>query len=210
MIEKPRRAAIYARTSTTKDQDPETQLRELRPFVARRGWSLKDEHLFVDFGVSGAKDSRPGLDRMLAAARRREYDVLCVWAIDRLGRSLRGLILTCEELGRLGVDLVSYTQSAIDTTSPTGRLTFAVMAAVSEWERDHIRSRIAAGIARARASGTRLGRPPVDLDLDYVRGVLGTGESIRSLARRLGVSDSTIRRALSRGAPEPVLAEKST
>lgn len=205
MTTKTLRVAIYARTSTTKDQDPEVQLRELRPFVEKRGWSLDEKHVFVDFGVSGAKDSRPALDRMLAAARQRKFDLIVVWALDRLGRSLRSLIVTCEELGSLGIDLVSYTQP-IDTTTPSGKLTFAVLGAVAEFERSMIQERVRAGVAKARAAGKRLGRPPVDLDLSYLRGRLTAGESIRGVARSLGTSDSTLRRALARGAPEPLLA----
>ena len=195
-----KRAAIYARTSTTC-QDPGVQTSELRPFVDRRGWSLDEQHVFVDFGFSGAKDRRPALDRMLAAARQRKFDVLVVWAIDRLGRSLRALVLTCEELGALGIDLVSYTQP-IDTTTPAGRLTYSVLGAVAQFERELCRERVRAGIAKARSAGTRLGRPPLDLDIAYVRGRLAAGETIRAIARSLGTTHTSLRRALARGGTE--------
>ncbi len=195
-----KRAAIYARTSTTC-QDPEVQTRELRPFVEKRGWSLHEDMLFVDFGFSGAQDRRPALDRMLAAARQRKFDVLVVWAIDRLGRSLRALVLTCEELGALGVDLVSFTQP-IDTTTPSGRLTFSVLGAVAQFEREMIRERVRAGISKAKSSGKRLGRPPLDLDIDYLRGRLAAGEKLRAVARSLGTTHTSLRRALARAGTE--------
>lgn len=199
------RAAIYARTSTARDQDPEVQLAELRPFVERRGWALDQKHVYVDFGYSGARDSRPALDQMLAAARQRKFDVIVLWSLCRLGRSLRTLIVTCEELGALGIDLVSYTQP-IDTTTAAGKLTFAVLAACAEFERSLTKDRIRAGIAKARASGKRLGRPPIDLDPEQLRARLAAGESIRGIARLMGTSHTSIRRALARGGTEGALA----
>ncbi len=190
------RAAIYARVSTY-DQDPDVQLRELREFVGRRGWELVEE--YVDHGVSGAKDRRPALDRLMEAARRRRVDVIVIWALDRLGRSLRHLVQTADELGALGVDLACYTQS-IDTTTPAGRLTFGVLGAVAQFEREMIKERVRAGVAKAKATGKRLGRPPVALDLATARERLARGESLRSVARALNASRATLRRALARQA----------
>ena len=200
-----RRVAIYARVSTA-DQDPEVQLRELRPYAAKRGWHIATE--YIDHGVSGAKDRRPALDKLLAAARKRKIDLVLVWALDRLGRSLRHLVVTVEEFGHLGIDLVSYTQP-IDTTTPAGKLTFAVLGAVAEFERSMIQERVRAGVARARAAGKQLGRPPIEIDPDYLARRIAHGESLRAIARSLGTSDTTIRRALARGATKVPLARAS-
>lgn len=186
------RVAVYARVST-HDQDAEVQLRELRTYVKRRGWTLAGE--FVDEGVSGAKDRRPALDRMMVAVRQRRIDVVTVWALDRLGRSLRHLVVTMDEFASLGVDLTCYSQP-IDTTSPAGRLTFAVLGAVAEFEREMIRERVRAGLAKAKDSGKRLGRPAKPLDLDRARELLAGGTSFRGAARALSVHPNTLRRAL--------------
>jgi DNA invertase Pin-like site-specific DNA recombinase len=189
-------AAIYARVSTT-DQDADVQVVPLREYVVRRGWALADEHIYVDKGVSGSKESRRGLDGMLEAARRRRIDVVIVWALDRLGRSLKHLVMLAEELGALGVDLVCLTQP-IDTTTPAGRLTFAVLGAVAEFERQMCVERVKAGIAKARASGKRLGRPRAHIDAAEVRARLVRGESLRGVARSLGVHHATLVRVLGR------------
>lgn len=194
MTTEAKRVALYARVST-QDQDPDVQLRELRLYVDRRGWTLAAEH--VDHGVSGAKDRRPALDRLLEDVRRRRVDVVLVWALDRLGRSLRHLVVLAGEFDALGVDLVSYTQP-IDTTTPAGRLTFAVLAAAAEFERSMIRERVRAGIAKARAKGVRLGRPQARVDVEDVRARLALGDSLRAVARSLGVSHATLGRALGR------------
>ena len=184
---KPLRAALYARVSTT-DQTCENQLLELRRYCEARGWAAA-EH--VDH-ISGAKDRRPGLDVPLAAARRRRIDVLVVWKLDRLGRSLRHLILTIEELTALGVSFVSLGEG-IDTTTPAGRLQLHMLAAIAQFERDRIRERVHAGLARAKAQGQRLGRRPhriTEGDLDRVAGL-----STRQAANVLGVPRSVINRA---------------
>tara|TARA_R110002072_G_scaffold166502_2_gene319746 strand:- start:1383 stop:2009 length:627 start_codon:yes stop_codon:yes gene_type:complete len=203
----PLKAALYARVSTN-DQDAETQLRELRQYVERRGWSLVEE--FVDHGVSGSKTSRPALNRLMKRAQRRDVDVIVVWALDRLGRSLSHLVALMDQLGALGVDLAVLTQP-IDTTTPTGKLTFQILGAVAEFERSMIRSRVRAGVAKARAQGKALGRPRADLDLDLARARLETGDSLRKVARVFGVHHSTLKRALARerGAKSPSPSERS-
>lgn len=160
-----KRVAIYARVST-KDQDPENQLCELRDYAGRRGWEVQGE--FVDHGVSGAKDRRPALDELMTAAKQRKVDVVLVWSLDRLGRSLRHLVMTADQFGTWAVDLVAYTQP-IDTTTPAGKLTFTVLAAVAEFERELIRERIHAGLRRARAEGKRIGRPPAEINLEAAK-----------------------------------------
>lgn len=197
----PARVALYARVSTA-DQDTETQLRELRAYVDRRGWDLAGEH--VDHAVSGATTSRPALDRLMEDAKRRRIDVILVWALDRLGRSLSHLVGLVDELGSLGVDLVVYTQP-VDTTTPTGKLTFQILGAVAEFERSMIRARVRAGVAKARAKGKKLGRPRAEFDLDLARERIEAGDSLRKVARLVGVHRTTLRRALDRegGAKSP-------
>ena len=148
------KAAIYARVSTI-DQEPENQLQELRRYVAARGWTAVE---YVDRGVSGAKERRPALDEMLAAARRRKVDVVVCWRLDRLGRSLKHLITLLDELQSLGVAFVSLAEG-IDATTPAGKLQMHILAAISEFERSRIVERVRAGLARRAAQGKPLGRP---------------------------------------------------
>ena len=145
------RAAVYARVSTF-DQEPENQLAELRRYAGARDWPL---HEYVDKGVSGAKDRRPALDTLLADARRRRFDVLVVWRLDRLGRNLKHLITLLEELQALGIAFVTLGES-IDTTTPAGRLQLHLLGAFAQFDRERIRERVTAGLQRARAQGTRL------------------------------------------------------
>lgn len=186
------RVAIYARVSTT-DQQTENQLTPLRSFTAARGWTVTE---FVDHGVSGAKDRRPGLDAMIAAVRARRVDIVAVTKLDRLARSTRHLVTLAADLEALGVDLVVIEQ-AIDTTTPAGRLLFHVLAAIAEFERDLIRDRVLAGIRRARAKGRHLGRPRVHrVDVERAAELLAGGASLRAAARALGVPHVAVSRAL--------------
>ncbi|MGE0709332.1 MAG: recombinase family protein [Planctomycetota bacterium] len=188
------RVAIYARVSTA-DQDPESQLRELRAYVERRGWTAAEE--YVDHGVSGAKERRPALDRLLRAARQRKVDAILVWALDRFGRSLRHLVTVIDELGALGVGFVAFTQGIDTTTSnPAGRLTLQVLGAVAEFERAMIRERVRAGIAKARAMGTALGRPRKEVSPGQVRRLREQGLSLREIGQHLGVSKNLVARVL--------------
>lgn len=187
-----RRAALYARVSTT-DQSPANQLDALRAFAAARGWRATE---FIDHGVSGAKERRPALDSLLAAARGRKVDVVACVKLDRLARSTRHLVTLAAELEALGVDLVVLDQ-AIDTTTPAGRLLFNVLAAISEFERDLIRDRVIAGIRRAKAHGRRLGRPRrYNVDAERAGTLFAQGLSLRGVARALGVHPSAVSRAL--------------
>ncbi|MDC3378670.1 recombinase family protein [Planctomycetota bacterium] len=189
-----KQVAIYARVST-QDQDPEAQLREVRSYVVRRGWETAVE--YVDRAVSGVKERRPALDKLLQDARRGRIDVVVVWALDRFGRSLRHLVTTIDELGALGVGFVATTQG-IDTTdaSPTGRLTLQILGAVAEFERAMIRDRVRSGIAKAKASGKHCGRPRLELDPEHVSHLRKTGMSLRAIADHLGVGKSTVARVL--------------
>src|SRR6188508_3656323 len=174
------KAAIYVRVSTL-DQEPENQLQELRRYVAARGWSATE---FVDRGVSGAKDRRPALDQLVTDAKRRRFDTLIVWRLDRLGRNLRHLILLLDELQALGISFVSLGEG-IDTATPTGRLQLHILGAIAEFERARIQERVRAGLARVRAQGRRLGRPRAVVARDRLAEVASL--STRHAAQRLGV-----------------------
>jgi DNA invertase Pin-like site-specific DNA recombinase len=181
------KAAIYARVSTF-DQEPENQLQELRRYVEARGWASTE---YVDRGVSGAKDRRPSLDRVLSDARRRRFDVLVCWRLDRLGRNLRHLVTLLDDLQSLGIGFVTLGEG-IDTTTPAGRLQLHVLSAISQFERDRIAERVKAGLQRAKRQGKRLGRPRVLVSTQRVRTV--DGLPVGEAAQALGVSRSTLKR----------------
>jgi DNA invertase Pin-like site-specific DNA recombinase len=184
------RVALYARVSTTdKGQDPDLQLRELREYAARRGWAIMGE--FVDEGQSGAKESRPALNRLMEEARRRKFDVVAVWKLDRFGRSLKHLVTTLADLESLGIAFVSL-RDGFDLTTPSGRLMFQIIGAMGEFERNLIRERVKAGMANAKRKGVRFGRAAVQVDMQAVRARLAAGESLRSIARNLGCSPSLL------------------
>jgi DNA invertase Pin-like site-specific DNA recombinase len=183
------RAAIYARVSTV-DQEPENQLAEIRRYIAARGWTAEE---YIDRGVSGAKDRRPALDRLLADARRRRFDVLIVWRLDRLGRNLRHLITLLEELQALGIAFVSLNEG-IDATTPAGKLQMHILGAIAEFERARIAERVKAGLQRARSQGKRLGRPR-----NAPPSTVVPGGSVRAAARIWGVSKSTAARWVTAG-----------
>jgi DNA invertase Pin-like site-specific DNA recombinase len=157
--------------------------------VADRGWEAQD---FVDHGVSGAKDSRPALNRLLADARRRRFDVIVVWSLDRLGPSLKHLVVLLDDLQAMGVGIISI-REGLDWTTPSGRLQAQLLAMIAEFERARLRERVLAGLARARREGRRLGRPRRHVtarDLAQVAGL-----SVRAAARELKVSPSVLQRA---------------
>ena len=181
------RAAVYARVSTF-DQEPENQLQELRRYLTARGWTGAE---YIDRGVSGAKDRRPGLDDLVRDAKRRRFDVVVCWRLDRLGRNLKHLITLLEELQALGVAFVSLAEG-IDATTPAGKLQMHILGAIAEFERERIRERVLAGLQRARAQGHRLGRPLAKVPLERVQSVAGLPGAVA--ARRLEVSLSTLKR----------------
>src|SRR4051812_18732172 len=180
--------AIYARVSTA-DQHCENQLQELRRYCEARGWAITRE--YVDQGVSGAKARRPALDDLLRDARRRRFDVLVVWRLDRLGRNLPHLIALLEELAALRVAFVSLNEG-IDATTPAGKLQMHILGAIAEFERARIAERVKAGLVRARLQGKRLGRPIASVPTARVAEV--SHLSATAGARVLGVSRSTLKR----------------
>ena len=177
-----KRAAIYVRVSTT-EQETALQEAELLEYCQRRGW---ESILYRDRGHSGAKQDRPALNSLLSDLRKRKVDVILVWSLDRLARSLKQLLTISEECRSLGVDLVSLRQ-AIDTTLPAGRLTFQILGAVAEFERELLRERVKAGMAQARRAGKRIGRPALrhfgPAELARIRLLRTQGASVRRLAK---------------------------
>lgn len=189
------KAALYARVSTAdKGQDPgEVQLKDLRVYARQRGWEVHGE--YVDIGQSGAKETRPELNRLLADARRGKVQVILVWRLDRSGRSLKHLVNLLFELHERNVALISF-QESLDLSTSTGKLMFHVIAALAEFERDLIRERVRAGLAHARANGVKLGRPIRQLDQHALVDLRKQGIGIRRCARLLGCSTGLVQKTL--------------
>jgi DNA invertase Pin-like site-specific DNA recombinase len=187
------RVAIYARVSTINHgQDVGLQTRELRQFAEARGWTAAGE--YIDTGVSGAKDSRPELNRLMADAHKRRFDVVCVWRFDRFARSVSHLLRALETFKALGIDFVSYSEQ-MDTSTPAGKMVFTVLGAVAELERSLIVERVRAGLRNARAKGKTLGRPRVPVDTAKIASLRASGASWQSITRQLGISAGTAKRA---------------
>ena len=182
------KTAIYARVSTNNGQDPEMQVRELREYCQRRGWEVAGE--YVDAGVSGAKDSRPELNRLMADAHRRRFDAVVVWKFDRFARSVSHLLRALEDFRSLGLEFVSLSEQ-VDTSTPTGKMVFTVLGAVAELERCLIAERVRAGLRNARAKGRRLGRPRSGVDPQEVARLRAQGASWRAVGAALGVAPAT-------------------
>ena len=194
------RVAIYARVSTTgKGQDPELQLEELRQVASQRGWQVVAEYADE---MSGSKDQRPGLDQLMVAARSGKLDMVAVFRFDRFARSTRHLLIALEEFRVLGVDFVSLREQ-VDTSTPMGKAVFTIIAAVAELEKDIIRERVKAGIARAKSQGKHCGRPRIEFDVRPALALLGEGRPLREVASILDVSRSTLRRRLREGGEWP-------
>lgn len=193
----PPRAALYARVSTVgHGQDVGLQLDELRQAAAQRGWLVTE---YVDDGVSGTKTSRPALDRMLADTQAGKLDVVAVWKLDRLGRSLQHVLATLDQLTTHGVDFVSLRDAGLDSTTPAGRLFTAMIAAFAAFERDLIQERVIAGVRRAQAAGKHCGRPrkaTADKALVAAKGLLDQGWGWRAVAEATGIQKDTLRRRL--------------
>jgi DNA invertase Pin-like site-specific DNA recombinase len=149
------KAAIYGRVSTTA-QDTNLQMREVRQFVQRRGWQIAEE--YIDKGISGSREKRPALDKLMSEAKRRRFDAVVVYRYDRFARSLRHLVNALEEFRALGIEFVSI-HEGVDTSTPNGRLVFGIFASIAEFERELIRARVRSGLAAAKARGIQLGRP---------------------------------------------------
>jgi DNA invertase Pin-like site-specific DNA recombinase len=191
------RAALYARCSTLdKGQDPELQLTPLREYCQKRGFTVTGE--YVDNGISGTKERRPQLDRLLGVARKRQIDVILVWKLDRFGRSVKQLVMVLEELSSLGVGFISY-QDNLDLTTAQGRLMFHIIGAMAEFEKELIAERVRAGIENARRKGKNIGRravPPIEMEKIINLYKETPSLSIRQIAGTLGFKKSLVHKTL--------------
>jgi DNA invertase Pin-like site-specific DNA recombinase len=193
------RVAIYARVSTANNgQDPTMQTRELREYAERRGWTVAGE--YVDIGISGTKETRPELDRLMADAHRRRFDAVVVWKFDRFARSVSHLLRALETFRAQGIEFVSFSEQ-LDTSTPAGKMVFTVLGAVAELERGLIVERVKAGLRNARAKGKRLGRPRKVLDTERIAALRAQGVGWKRIAVELGVGVGTIHKASRSDAP---------
>ena len=186
-----KRAGLYMRVSTV-DQHPETQLHDLRQMAAQRGYEIVQE--YTD-RISGAKARRPGLDQMMADARRGRFDVVLVWASDRIARSVKHYLEVLDELNRLNIEFVSFREN-IDTGGPLGRAIVVIIGAFAELERNLIVERVRAGMRRARLEGRPIGRPALNLDREAILTDRRRGQSIGQIARTHRISRATAHRVI--------------
>ena len=193
-----KRAALYLRVSTL-DQNPETQRLDLVRLAEQRGFDIFEE--YVDRGVSGSRARRPALDRMMADARRGRFEVVVVWAADRLARSVQHFLATLDELSHLSVEFVSFRES-LDTGGPLGRAVMTIVGAIAELERSLIRERVCAGLRRAKLEGRHIGRPRLILDEERILGDRARGRSLGQIARAHHISRTTVLRILRAGVPK--------
>lgn len=182
--------AAYARVSTNNHhQDPEVQMKDIRAFAEYKGGEIVDT--YIDRGISGTKSSRPELNRMMADAAAGKFDTVVVWKFDRFARNAQHMLKALETFQSLGIAFVSVTEN-IDTSTSTGKMVFTVMAAVAEMERSNTVERIHAGLRNARAKGHRPGVKRQVIDLGAVRERMAQGESMRGIAKKIGVSTSLL------------------
>lgn len=186
-------AGIYARVSTVNaGQDPAMQTRELTEYCQRRGWEIYGS--YVDNGVSGKKDSRPALNRLMEDAHARRFDVVVCWRFDRFSRSVSHLCRALETFNALDIQFVSLCEQ-VDTNTPTGKLVFTILGAVAEGERNLIAERVRSGLRNARAKGKRLGRPTKCVDVDRINSLRAAGHSWRTIAGVMKLSVGTVHAA---------------
>lgn len=188
------RVAVYIRISTT-DQSTALQTDELPAYCKARGWEIVET--YIDRGVSGTKDRRPALDRLMADAKRKRFDAVVCWRFDRFARSTSHLLRALEEFSALGIDFVSLKES-IDTSTPVGRMVFTILASVTELERNIMRERCTAGRKAARRRGVRFGRPTADVDVKQVQKLRAAGLSWREVAGKMQMPKDTLIRATQR------------
>ena len=186
-----KRAALYTRVSSV-DQHPESQLLDLRQMAAQRGLEIVQEYTDK---ISGAKAKRPGLDQMMADARRGRFDVVLVWASDRIARSVRHYLEVLDELNRLNIEFASFREQ-IDTGGALGRAIVVIIGAIAELERNLIVERVRAGMRRARLEGTHIGRNPLTLDHEAIHRERCQGQSLRQIAKGHRISTATVQRVL--------------
>ena len=187
------RVALYARVSTSNGQSPEMQLGELREYASRREWEVAGE--YVDAGISGTKESRPELNRLMADAHTRRFDVVLCWKVDRFGRSLKHLVNALADLDSYGIAFVSLRDN-LDLSTPSGRLMFQIIGAMAEFERSLIQERVKAGLRNAKLKGKTLGRPRRIVDGSEMTRLREQGASFREIGKAVGVSPGTVRTRL--------------
>src|SRR5277367_4966904 len=192
-----KRAVLYLRCSTVDKQNPETQGIELRQFARQRGYEVVQE--YVDHGISGTKARRPGLDRLLADANRRRFEVVLVWSCDRLARSTKHFLQVLDELNELGIQFLSQ-REAIDTDGPLGRAIVVIVSAIAELERSLIVERVRAGMRRAKLEGRRIGRAPLNIDRAQVVADRLSGLSLTEVAKKYRVSRAAVCRLVNESA----------
>lgn len=201
-----KKVVIYARVSTDK-QKVDMQISELRSFAVRSNMVVCEE--FIDHAATGSNLNRPAFKRMMEVARKRKFDVLLVWKLDRLSRSLKDLVTTIDTLAAYGIDFISYNDKNIDTTTASGKLMFQIIGAVAEFEKDIIRERVIAGLAAARRKGKRLGRKPLDPDIYAAALKLkDQGISFRKIGKQLGVDEGAIRKRVKKTKFHQIILDK--
>ena len=186
-----KRVALYLRVSTL-DQHPETQVLDLRQFAAQRGFEVVAEY---QDKISGVKAKRPGLDQLMSDASRGRFDIVLIWAFDRLARSVRHLLEVLDELNHLGIEFISFREN-IDTGGPLGRALIVIIGAIAELERNLIVERVRAGMRRARLEGQRIGRPRLKVDHQALQRDRAQGRSLSQLAQTYGISRASVARCL--------------
>ena len=193
-----KRAALYLRVSTL-DQNPESQLYDLRGLVQQRG--LEIVHEYTDHGFSGARARRPALDELLTDARRGQFDVVVVWASDRMARSVRHFLEVLDELNHLNIEFVSFREQ-LDTGGPLGRAVITIISVVAELERSLIIERVRSGMRRAKLEGRHIGRKPLDVDRAAVLRHRAHGQSLSQIAKTFQISRTTVGRLLNQAQKE--------
>lgn len=179
------RTALYARVSTTdKGQDVGMQVSEFQEFCSRRNWTIVDQ--YIDAGISGSKERRPQLDRLMADARKRKFDAVLVYRFDRFARSMRQLVNALAEFQSLGIEFISL-HEGIGTSTPNGRLVFGIMASIAEFERELIRDRVRSGVQHARAKGKHLGRPRVHVNAAQIAKLRNLDRSWSEISQETGL-----------------------
>ena len=182
------KAAIYARVSTD-EQTTDNQVLKLEQVAERNGWEV--QAIYADT-ISGAKSKRPELDKLMKSVMRKEVDMVMVWSVDRLGRSLQHLTTLLSDIESKGIDLYLHQQN-IDTSTPSGKMLFQLLGVFAEFERSMIRERVMAGLDRARSQGKRLGRPPIPpITVDKIKRLREGGMSLRKIAKQVGISTSKV------------------
>ena len=192
-----KKAALYLRVSTI-DQHPETQLHDLEQMAAQRGLEIVER--YTDHGISGTRVRRPALDKMMADARRGRFQVMVVWACDRLARSTKHFLEVLDELNRLNIEFLSFREQ-LDTGGPLGRAVVVIISAIAELERSLIVERVRAGMRRAKLEGRRLGRPPITVDCEAIVRDRQRGASLGQLAKTYRLSRTSVGRILRHNPP---------